>query len=603
MAGIEGLLAGRVLADRYHIEKVIGRGGMGAVYRATDQRLGRPVAVKVIMVPTSDAETQERLRARFLREAQAAARLRHPNVVTVHDFGVDQALGLDYLVMALLEGEDLATWVARNGPLAPPAAAELLTQAARGLAAGHRAGMVHRDVKPGNLFLEEGEGGRVELRVLDFGIAQLALEDTLSSLTVAGQGPLSPAYASPEQLAGETRLTAASDVFSLGAVALFTLTGERPFATPASRSEQSVVDAALARLDGVPGVDEGLRAVLARALHPDAAARFPDADALRAALEAVRAGSESDALRLAAASFAPVAAPPVDAADDDVTRIGGDVPPPRPPADPDDVTQIAPPPIIPPAEARLGEGVSDGPPVVPLPADEYPRGPAPRRRRSWVMPAALAATALGAMAVFGVMQGGDDAPRAVATVEADSAAVADSLALADSLAREDSTRVAQEREDSIQAAEAVEQARRDSAERIRRARDSILRAPPPADTGLIRLPRGASNRGGDRGGDRDRVYTLGEVERGPELRNRDDVARQLARSFPRGERRAGQALVRFVVDRRGRVPPGTVNVVSASDPAFEQSARRVVERLRFEPARRGGEAVAVRAELPLNWNP
>src|SRR3954471_20731445 len=242
MYGIAGLLTGRTLAGRYLIEAVIGRGGMGAVYRATDERLSRPVAVKVVGAVAADPAEHDRLRARFHREARAAAGLRHPNVVQVHDFGTDPELDLDFLVMELLSGEDLSARLMRG--LAPhlPSAVSILRQAARGLGAGHRAGLVHRDVKPGNLFIEGGEGGdALHVRVLDFGIAQLGAEDgTVTQLTVYGRSPFSPAYASPEQLRGDEHIGFASDVFSLAAVGYHLVTGTRPFtsADPARASAE-----------------------------------------------------------------------------------------------------------------------------------------------------------------------------------------------------------------------------------------------------------------------------------------------------------------------------------------------------------------------------
>lgn len=288
MAGLESLLKGRELAGRYRIEEVIGRGGMGAVYRATDQRLNRPVAVKVITAAAADPATRERLRARFRHEANAAASLpHHPNVVPVYDYGTDDELGLDYIVMELLRGEDLASRLASGG--VPPMAESLriLRDAARGVAVGHRAGLIHRDVKPGNVFLVR-QGDDEEVRVLDFGIAKaMTEEDTASAgLTHDGRAPLSPAYASPEQLRGDARLTAASDVFSLGALGFQLLTGTRPF-TEADRGRMSAgmdvpVPALRARNPQIP---EEVEQVIRRALSPDPAQRYTDANALANAID------------------------------------------------------------------------------------------------------------------------------------------------------------------------------------------------------------------------------------------------------------------------------------------------------------------------------
>src|SRR5687768_6648241 len=191
MSGLEGLLRGRVLGGRYRIEEVIGRGGMGAVYRAVDERLGRKVAVKVITVAMGDdPDTRRRVRARFHREARAAAALpHHPNVVPVYDYGTDEELGLDYIVMELLEGHDLATHLQRSGPPPLATALRVLREAARGLAVGHRAGLIHRDVKPGNIFLAR-DHDELQVRMVDFGIAKLADdEDTANQLTQDGRLP------------------------------------------------------------------------------------------------------------------------------------------------------------------------------------------------------------------------------------------------------------------------------------------------------------------------------------------------------------------------------------------------------------------------------
>jgi tRNA A-37 threonylcarbamoyl transferase component Bud32 len=290
MYGIAGLLTGRTLAGRYLIEAVIGRGGMGAVYRAADERLSRAVAVKVVGAVTNDPAEHDRLRARFHREARAAAALRHTNVVQVHDFGTDPELDLDFLVMELLHGEDLSARLMRTGAPPLPVALSILRQAARGLAAGHRAGMVHRDVKPGNLFLEEDEGhDGVHVRVLDFGIAQIGGEEgTVTQLTVYGRSPFSPAYASPEQLRGDDQITAASDVFSLAAVGYHLVTGTRPFtsADPA-RASAEVSDAVRLLRQRAPAIDDATHAVLVRALARTPAERFPHAGAMADALSGI----------------------------------------------------------------------------------------------------------------------------------------------------------------------------------------------------------------------------------------------------------------------------------------------------------------------------
>lgn len=307
MSGLESLLSGRVLGDRYRIEEVIGRGGMGAVYRAMDERLGRQVAVKVIIVTGADAEARDRVRARFHREARAAAALpHHPNVVPVYDYGTDDALDLDYLVMEMLRGEDLATRLARRGAPLLTHGMWILREAARGVAVGHRSGLVHRDVKPGNIFLADTGHDEVQVRVLDFGIAKaIAEEDTLTNLTQDGRAPHSPTYASPEQLRGLSKLTPASDVFSLGTVGFQMLTGERPF-TEADRNRMSLGMAVpTPDLRGRnPAIPPPVEEVVRRALAYEPTERFADAAAFARALD--------DAMRgMADAPIAPYMPAPV----------------------------------------------------------------------------------------------------------------------------------------------------------------------------------------------------------------------------------------------------------------------------------------------------
>ena len=293
MAGLEGLLAGRVLGGRYLIEEVIGRGGMGVVYRALDERLGRRVAVKVITLVGGDKDAVERLRARFHREARAAAALpSHPNVVAVYDYGTDDVLGLDYIVMELLRGQDLASRLSGAEPLPLAVGLRILVQAVRGVAVGHRAGLIHRDVKPGNVFLMEGQEREVQVRVVDFGIAKVVDDDdTTNQLTLDGRVPHSPAFASPEQLRDLSRITPASDVFSLGAVGFLLLTGRRPF-DDADRNRMMLgMPVAPPPLRTThPAVPAAVEAVLQKALSFDARDRYPDAAAMLEALEeAIRA--------------------------------------------------------------------------------------------------------------------------------------------------------------------------------------------------------------------------------------------------------------------------------------------------------------------------
>jgi serine/threonine protein kinase len=384
MTGLESLLQGRVLVDRYRIEEVIGRGGMGAVYRAVDERLGRRVAVKVITVMGgADPEMRERIRARFRQEAAAVARLpHHPNVVPVYDYGTDPALGLDFMVMELLRGEDLATRLADSGPPPLPLALEILFQAARGLAVGHRAGVIHRDVKPGNVFLvHPDEPEELQVRVLDFGIAKVvAEEETFAQLTQDGRAPLSPAYASPEQLRAEGRLTPASDVFSLGALGFQLLSGERPF-TEADRNRMGIglpVPTPSLRARN-PAVPPSVEEVIRRALANEPEERFPNAGAFAEALDRARRALGDQPL--------PPYAPP------------GFVPGTAAGQEEDDRTLLAPPPTraVPPTRA------APPPPVRPAPRPR-PVQPEPKKDRSFLW--ALLGVLLVAGAVFAWLSSG-----------------------------------------------------------------------------------------------------------------------------------------------------------------------------------------------------
>lgn len=211
------------LAGEYSLERELGRGGMGVVYLAREVRLAREVAIKVL--PPSLVASPER-RAQFLREAQTAARLSHPNIVPIHR--VDETNGIVYFVMAYIPGETVAERIAEHGPLPPHQAARVLRDVAWALTYAHAAGIVHRDVKADNIMLERATERAL---VTDFGIANVAHTDARSS---DGHVAGSPHYASPEQIAGEP-IDAASDLYSLGVVGFFALTGRLPFDAPTAR--------------------------------------------------------------------------------------------------------------------------------------------------------------------------------------------------------------------------------------------------------------------------------------------------------------------------------------------------------------------------------
>jgi len=206
----------RTVADRYEVERTLGGGGMAIVYLARDRELGRPVALKVLAETLAD---DAQIRQRFVREARLAARLSHPNVVRVYDAGEEG--GRPYIVMECVDGESVAELLRREGAQASDRVAELGAQACAGLEHAHRAGLVHRDVKPANLLLTE-DG---TLKVADFGIAHAVGGTRVTEVgTVLGTA----AYLPPEQALGEA-VTPASDLYSLGTCLYELLAGEPPF--------------------------------------------------------------------------------------------------------------------------------------------------------------------------------------------------------------------------------------------------------------------------------------------------------------------------------------------------------------------------------------
>jgi Tol biopolymer transport system component len=276
----------------YEIQELLGAGGMGEVYRATDPRLGRDVAIKVLPEAVSaDPQTL----ARFQTEARAVAALSHPNIVALYDIG--QTDRLSYVVMELLEGESLAERM-RSGPIPVRKAMDWAVQVARGLAAAHEKGIVHRDLKPQNLFLT----GQDRLKILDFGLARqnVASEGetvALSEATAPGAVLGTVGYMSPEQVRGQP-VDARGDIFSFGAVLYELLTGRRAFEGDTSVDTMSAIlheEVADVSQSGrfVPPM---LSRIVQRCLEKDPEQRFQSARDLAFAIEAASQGSASGVL-------------------------------------------------------------------------------------------------------------------------------------------------------------------------------------------------------------------------------------------------------------------------------------------------------------------
>jgi serine/threonine-protein kinase len=272
----------QALGSAYTLEGEIGRGGMGVVFTARDERLKRQVAVKVL---PPELAFREEIRLRFLREAETAASLSHPHIVPIHSVG-EGPDGLVYFVMAYVDGESLGAKLKRRGRLPPDEARRIMLETADALGAAHSLGIIHRDVKPDNILLE-GSRGRVV--VTDFGIAK-ALSSTTAGATLTGTGVAigTPHYMSPEQAAGDREIDGRSDIYSLGVVAYQMLTGELPFHAPTVPGIllKHITEQAPLITDKRRDVPEELAACVMRSLEKDPEDRWPTADALRRALEA-----------------------------------------------------------------------------------------------------------------------------------------------------------------------------------------------------------------------------------------------------------------------------------------------------------------------------
>jgi serine/threonine-protein kinase len=285
------------LLGQYQLKKRLGAGGMGEVYLAEHLLLRRPCAIKLIR-PERIGDPGNLLR--FQREARVTAALTHPNTVQVFDYGTTDD-GTFYYVMEYLPGQTLDQLVERDGPLPAARAVHLLRQVCGALREAHAVGLIHRDIKPGNVQVCDRGGVRDVAKLLDFGLVNAPeVGGGSDRLTEEGTVMGTPAYMSPEQAAGTAQLDARSDVYSLGAVAYFLLTGRSPFA---GRSAVRILAAHLYEAPAPltehrPDVPGGLQEVVLRCLRKNPTERFPDAESLELALAACPsspAGPEQEA--------------------------------------------------------------------------------------------------------------------------------------------------------------------------------------------------------------------------------------------------------------------------------------------------------------------
>jgi len=273
---------------RYRIVERIGKGAMGMVYAADDERMGRRVAVKVMM---TDLEDVPETRERFYREARVTGQLVHRNIVTVYDLGEDS--GRPFLVMELLQGVPLGEYLQRPDARSLDVKIDLMMQICEGLQIAHERGVIHRDIKPSNLFVQR-DGS---LKILDFGVARLAT----STLTASGFLVGTPEYMAPEQAMGRS-VDARSDVFSAAAVFYFIVTGRPPFgALDLPKVLNAVMFNPPAPFDG--DVPDALAAVLLKALEKDPEHRFRSCSEMAAELDTVRRVRHSTSLRVAHAAL------------------------------------------------------------------------------------------------------------------------------------------------------------------------------------------------------------------------------------------------------------------------------------------------------------
>jgi eukaryotic-like serine/threonine-protein kinase len=277
---IAEVASGEVLAGKYRIERKLGEGGMGVVYAATHLALDQPVALKLLR---TEMASHPEVAERFQREARAAAMIKSEHVARVLDVSILDS-GEPYMVMEYLEGRDLEKTLEEDGPLTVARAASVIVEACHPLAEAHAQGIVHRDLKPANLFLAKQPGGRMVLKVLDFGISKATKDSKKLTATSVIMG--TPYYMSPEQIRTASDVDARSDVWALGVILYELVSGTLPFVGDNAASIIAAIsmDAAIPLRQVAPGAPEGLARICDKCLLKDRDYRYRDVGELARAL-------------------------------------------------------------------------------------------------------------------------------------------------------------------------------------------------------------------------------------------------------------------------------------------------------------------------------